>query len=521
MSKTVWLCVAVIIGLAIADVAHASERFRPQPQARRPIALTLENDGPLRWLEVVNQASATRSRIALGLESGPRVVSEQPLADVNTSGLPQPLVALHPSGDFAVSADPFSGDIHIWKVANGERQIVGHFEIEAHNIRGLTWTLDGQSLLLAHQILYPEITTTQSGVHWGAVLSNVVRTIPTSQIDEVVSAGTQDEPTQLVGMLDYLGSPDEAAGDPGAIVVGKKGRWILFSGTGEVVYSENGIQYWNRLRVGKRPVALTLDEENDRLYVADQFNDAITVLDPVKLEVLETIALGPEREPTSIERGEALFYNARLSRDGWYSCHSCHTDGHTNGLQSANFPENFHDLEGDYGYNIDLASPSRQVPTLLGVADSGPWGWGGQFDKLEDQVRKSLQVTMQGSKITEQHVKDLTAYIETLRVPEPLVAKNDPAAIEGRAVFERLNCADCHSGSAFTSAGVYDVGVHEKNGRKEFNPPSLLGAGHRRAFLHDGRAKSIEEAVRLHQSESAKAISPEEMAVLVTYLKSL
>ena len=99
---------------------------------------------------------------------------------------------------------------------------------------------------------------------------------------------------------------------------------------------------------------------------------------------LATISLGPRPEPTAADRGERLFYSAKLSHDGWMSCHSCHTDGHTNSLLS--------DTLGDGSYG----APKR-VPSLLGVAATGPWTWTGSIARLEDQVRKSIATTMHGT----------------------------------------------------------------------------------------------------------------------------
>ena len=84
------------------------------------------------------------------------------------------------------------------------------------------------------------------------------------------------------------------------------------------------------------------------------------------------------------------------------SCHSCHTDGHTNSLLS--------DTLGDGSYG----APKR-VPSLLGVAATGPWTWTGSIPRLEDQVRKSIVTTMHGAKPTDQQVADLTAYLTLAR----------------------------------------------------------------------------------------------------------
>ena len=88
-------------------------------------------------------------------------------------------------------------------------------------------------------------------------------------------------------------------------------------------------------------------------------DDTVSVVDIATGQHLATIAWGPRRELTAAERGESLFYSAKLSHDGWMSCHSCHTDGHTNNLSS--------DTLGDGSYG----APKR-VPSLFGVAATGP-----------------------------------------------------------------------------------------------------------------------------------------------------
>ena len=57
----------------------------------------------------------------------------------------------------------------------------------------------------------------------------------------------------------------------------------------------------------------------------------ISVVEPDPGRRVAVFSLGPRPELSLLERGERLFYDARLSHDGWMSCHSCHTDGHSNG----------------------------------------------------------------------------------------------------------------------------------------------------------------------------------------------
>ena len=207
-----------------------------------------------------------------------------------------------------------------------------------------------------------------------------------------------------------------------------------------------------------------------------------------------------------------LFYNARLSLDGWFSCHSCHTDGHSNGRLNDNF------TDGSFG------TPKR-VLSLLGVKDTEPWAWNGKMADLDTQVRHSVTSTMHGGKPTAEQVRDLTAYLKTLP-PPPALAKargvNDPDSLKrGRRVFEREKCATCHTPPLYTSAGTYDVGVRDEAGETRFNPPSLRGVSQAGPYFHDNRAGSLEEVFTRHRHKLANQLSAEELDDLLHFLNSL
>jgi cytochrome c peroxidase len=79
----------------------------------------------------------------------------------------------------------------------------------------------------------------------------------------------------------------------------------------------------------------------------------------------------------------------------------------------------------------------------------------------------------------------------------------------------------CHQPPAYTSNEIVDVGLKDENGRSAFNPPSLVGVGQRRTFLHDGRAKSLEEVIRDLQHQLDDPIPDAELADLLAFLRSL
>jgi cytochrome c peroxidase len=212
------------------------------------------------------------------------------------------------------------------------------------------------------------------------------------------------------------------------------------------------------------------------------------------------------------QRGELLFFDARLSFESWYSCHSCHTDGHTNGRLNDNF------TDGSFG------TPKR-VLSLLGVKDTGPWAWNGRMKDLESQIRTSLKSTMQGPEPDPGQVSDLAAFLHTLAPPPsvPLARGTlEPEAIKrGQRILNRQKCAVCHTPPTYTSAKTYDVGLRDEAGGTHFNPPSLRGLSQGGPYFHDNRAQTLEEVFSRHGHQLAGRLTPQEMSDLLRFLESL
>jgi cytochrome c peroxidase len=202
-----------------------------------------------------------------------------------------------------------------------------------------------------------------------------------------------------------------------------------------------------------------------------------------------------------------LFFDARLGKEGWMSCHSCHTDGHTNGRRS--------DTLGDGSYG----APKR-VPSLLGVGDTGPWAWDGSATELKEQVRMSIRTTMNGPAPTDEQLADLEAYLRTL-VPPPAGQAEGESAARGRQVFEAHKCARCHAAPTYTTPKTYEVGLSDEVGNTRFNPPSLRGASHGTAFFHDGRAGTLEEVFTRHAHQVPKDLPRKELDDLLAFLRTL
>ncbi|MBX3440582.1 MAG: hypothetical protein KF861_24035, partial [Planctomycetaceae bacterium] len=251
-----------------------------------------------------------------------------------------------------IVADAFGGRLAVVNPETGDIESVR--QLPAHNIRGLATSADGARLLISHQALSPLAHTDFEDVHWGSLIQNLIRDLSVTAVLEP-TANLLDGSRRI-----RLGQTGNAAADPAAIAVLDGIRQervesgplaVALSGVGEIVTMTSSTQ---RTEVGARPLDVVWDSGQRRIYTVCSIDDLITVVDVGATNTVTPIPLGPRGEASPRERGERLFYDGRRSHDGWMSCHSCHTDGHTNGGLA--------DTLSDGAYDTP-----KQIPSLLGT----------------------------------------------------------------------------------------------------------------------------------------------------------
>jgi YVTN family beta-propeller protein len=490
--------------LALDEEAHHLVRFRRReqhlelldrlPVAPAPVSLQITGDGARGFV-----ASLWSRRVT--------VVDLAKPAVTKTLDLPfAPRLQLLVRDDTKLLvADAFGGRLAIVDVGRAEVEAVR--SLPAHNIRGLAVSADGERLFVTHQVLNSLAQTTLDDVHWGNLLTNNLRSL------SLTAVLAPDAELLRDGRLHLLGDVGRAGGDPAGLAVAADGQMLIaLAGVGEVLLGRESDAAWQRLAVGQRPTAVLRSPDGKQAYVANTFGDSISVVDVAKGKVRGEIALGPQPQPSAADRGEMLFHDARLAHDGWFSCHSCHTDGHTNGGLA--------DTLGDDSYG----APKR-VLSLRGVGDTGPWNWNGRMPDLEGLVRKSIVTTMRGRSPTEEQVQALTAYLRTL-APAPSLARlrgatDDTAERRGRAVFDSQGCATCHVPPTYTSRKTYGVGLTDEVGNRDFNPPSLRGVSQGGPYFHDGRAATLAEVFTRFRHQLKAELSERQLDELLAFLNGL
>ncbi len=183
---------------------------------------------------------------------------------------------------------------------------------------------------------------------------------------------------------------------------------------------------------------------------------------------------------------------------------------------------------------LGLGNPGKAQPVSLALADYQP----------------------RGLDLTSEQCDQMTAFVASLPRPiekTPSDPRDQEKVAQGRRLFNAVGCAECHVPNMGSVQGIYsDLLLHrmgsdlEGGGSYDAPPPSLVtsslaseplpdewrtpplwGVADSGPYLHDGRAPTLNEAIRLHggQAEESKGrysiLEANEQDALIRFLKSL
>ena len=212
---------------------------------------------------------------------------------------------------------------------------------------------------------------------------------------------------------------------------------------------------------------------------------------------------------------------------------------------------------GRFGVKANTPTLLMQVATAY-QQDMGVTSYAQPVESAFGQSQMSLVGSADTSpELVDSLLNYVTFYVQTLAVP---ARRNvtDSTNIRGLALFNQINCSGCHRQTMYTGVNaainlssqrihpytdllLHEMGAGLADGRPDFlatgsewRTPPLWGIGLLQKtnggtgyYLHDGRARTIEEAILWHDGEAAKSkqafmqLSQTDRAALMTFLGSL
>ncbi len=354
---------------------------------------------------------------------------------------------------------------------------------------------------------------------------------------------------ELISRIDH-----DNGGIASAALFGKFGSYLFVALEGsreiEVIDAYNNEPLF-RIRTEKAPQGLAISEDGLTLFSHNFMDRSITIYDLFDLiytrssdvilkETLKTVRT--ETLSPSVLRGKQLFYDSfdpRLSKEQYSSCAGCHNGGRSDGR--------VWDISG-FGEGL------RNTITLLGHggAKQGMLHWSGNFDEVQDfeiQIRGlsggtglmndldyQKYASAGGLKKTgvSQSLDDLANYVNSLKETPTSPYRNNDGSLTasaqiGKTLFTTKGCVACHPGKRFTDSAPnirHNIGTIKSTTGKRLNQPldglntpTLLGVWQTAPYLHDGSAKTLEEAIRANNT--ATTLTDDEILHLANYLRQL
>ncbi len=182
----------------------------------------------------------------------------------------------------------------------------------------------------------------------------------------------------------------------------------------------------------------------------------------------------------------------------------------------AEAPTSLQQVAGAYHQDMGITNPMFSTESSYGQS---------QYDGLDDETE-----------ITQTILENVTIYVQTLGPPAPRNL-NDETVLKGRTLFYEAKCTACHTPKhttdtnfseipEFSNQTIYpytDMLLHDMGDDLADNRPTFDATGNEwqtrplwgigltqfnnghTNFLHDGRARNIEEAILWHGGEAQKS----------------
>ncbi|MFI3292329.1 MAG: YVTN family beta-propeller repeat-containing protein [Rikenellaceae bacterium] len=380
-------------------------------------------------------------------------------------------------------------------------------------VRGLAQTPDGKYIYVSHNLGRFAVPTSQLQQGW----------MNTSAFSVIEVDGLK-----FVGSI-IVDEPERGAAGIWDIESDEKNIYITHSGTHEVSIIDQEAML---TKLNAYPNKATLDYDLRFLYgirkrvklggngprnmlvrdgevvIPTYFADILNIVNGTSGE-LKSIDMNPGRTETAAHKGEKYFNDASYCFQSWQSCNGCHPgDGRTDGM--------------NWDLMNDGVGNAKNCKSMLYSHVTPPSMISGIRVSAELAVRKGF-THIQFYNVDESYAECVDEYLKGLEaVPSPRLidGKLSPLAEQGRKVFNRLKCNECHSGPYYTDMKMYVIG-DDVEFEAGWDTPTLREVWRTAPYLFDGRAATMQEVFSVHKHGINGKISSKDVEALSEYVLSL
>jgi DNA-binding beta-propeller fold protein YncE len=394
-------------------------------------------------------------------------------------------------------------------------EVVRNVKLEngSNALRGICISTDGRYVYVSHNLGRFQVPTSQLNQGW--MNTNAISIIDVQTLN-------------FVGSM-LLDEPDRGAAGIWGIASSDDQLFVTHSGTHDISIIDQKIMrerlenypdkktlsydlrfmYDIRKRlplVGNGPRNLSIS--NGKLLIPTYFSDTLNILD-IASEAISVISYNPKRVESSENTGERVFNDASWCYQNWQSCNGCHPgDARTDAMNW--------DLMND-----GIGNP-KNCKSLLYSHVTPPSMISGIRANAELAVHAGFKF-IQFSDIPGTLLECVNTYLKSLRpLPSPYLVNDvlSDKAVNGRKVFEKMRCDECHGGVYFT-----DMKQHRIGDKIEFeagwDTPTLIEVWRSAPYLYDGRSATLKEVFSVYKHGITEKVSERDIDELVEYVNSL
>ena len=394
----------------------------------------------------------------------------------------------------------------------------------------------GNSFFNKNWVFSPSSTTARDGL--GPLFH--ARSCSSCHVKDGRGAPTNDSSTSI-GLLFRLSVPGKSSGDPvlGVQLATKAAPGVEPEGTVNIRYEEKEVGFDNlkTASLRKPQYELIANDHYGKPHAEIQFGPRIAqqLVGVGLLEAVTDKTILANADPND-EDGDGI-------------------SGKPNYILN---PESKKRELGRFGWKANEANLRTQTASAF-LRDMGITSPIHPMEDFTEPQKEKINLTLIANPpdIDDSKFERVVTYLRTLAPPAQRNA-NDPSVKRGDILFNKIGCSKCHiptlrTGSItaidelknqsikpYTDLLLHDMGEGLADGLKdslasgsEWRTPPLWGIGLTKTvngntfFLHDGRARSIEEAILWHGGEGSKSrknyssLSFDEKNDLLNFINSL